>query len=173
MESFVYTSAHNEVLKKYSVMKFLFLLLGCLVLLLQSIAWLIVWVKGMEVTASDMIFVGITLVVSFLFIGSQLFFIVRNNKIIKTVKRDGQFVTRRTKIKFSNKSSLGGAIAVFYRIISLLFVIFLGILIVSFIQNYLNWGKIILKMPIMVFLAISFLHTSADLKYQAMIETSR
>lgn len=170
MINYVYTSAHMQALKKYSVMKILFILLGSLVLLLQSIAWLVVWMRDMTVSVSDMVFVGITLVVSFLFIASQMFYIFRNKKIMKAIEKDGQFVTTRTKLKFSNKFSAGGAIVIFCKIMAVLFVILLGILMVSFIQNYLNWGKVILKMPLMVFLAVSFLQTSAELKYQAMLE---
>lgn len=170
MINYVYTSAHMQALKKYSVMKILFILLGSLVLLLQSIAWIVVWIRDMDVSVSDMVFVGITLVVSFLFIASQMVYAFRNKKIIKAVEKDGQFVTERTKIKFSNKFSVGGAIVVFCKLMAVLFVILLGILMVSFIQNYLNWGKIILKMPLMVFLAVSFLQTSAELKYQSMLE---
>lgn len=170
MERFVYTSAHFGALKKYSIMKILFLILGCLVLLLQSITWLVVWLRDMAITTSDMVFVGLTLVFSLYFVASQVFFGVRSKKIVQAIKQDGLFATKRVKIKFSNKSSFGGALVLFARIIAILFVILLAILIVSFIQNYLNWGKIILKMPLMVFFAIMFLNYSAELRYQTLIE---
>jgi hypothetical protein len=173
MEQYVYTSNHLPALKKYGVMKILFLLLGCLTLLLQSLAWLIVWMRDMPVSKSDMWFVAITLVSAFYFIAGQCFFLARNRKIINMVSDGGTFVCRRTKIRFSNKASVGGAIALFCKIIAILFVILLGILIVSFIQNYLKWGKVILKMPLMVFLTVSFLHTSAEVRYQALVEKSK
>jgi len=131
---------------------------------------LVVWVKDMHASVSDMWFVGITLVYSLYFVASQIFFILRGKYIVKKIKQDGQFTTMRVKMRFSDKSSFAGAVVVLCRIIAVLFVMLLAILTVSFIQNYLNWGKIILKMPIMVLIAVGFLSMSADLRYQAMIE---
>lgn len=173
MEQYVYNSNHLPALKKYGFMKMLFLLLGSLTLLLQSFAWLIVWMRDMPISKSDMWFVAITLISAFYFIAAQCFFLARNRKIINMVNAGGTFVGRRTKIRFSNKASLGGAIALFCRILAILFVVLLGVLIVSFVQNYLNWGKVILKMPLMVFLAVSFLHTSAEVRFQALVEKSK
>ena len=173
MEKYVYTEVHLPALKKYSVIKILFLILGCLVLLLQSITWLVVWNKGIDISVTNMVFVGITLVSSLYFVASQVFFAIRNRKIMSTIRREGSFNTKRVKLKFSNKTSFGGALVVFCRIIAILFVILLGILIVSFIQNYLNWGKIILKMPFMVFCAVGFLNLSAELRYQTMVEEAK
>jgi hypothetical protein len=173
MEKYVYTTVHLPALKKYGVMKICFLILGCLVLLLQSIAWLVVWNKGIDISVTNMVFVGITLTGTLFFVASQVFFGTRNRKIMAIIKRDGLFNTTRMKLKFSNKASLGGALVVFCRIISVLFVILLGILIVSFIQNYLNWGKIILKMPFMVFCAVGFLNVSAELRFQTLVEEAK
>ena len=154
-------------------MKILFLLLGCLVLLLQSISWLVVWMKDIPVSLTSKIFVTITLFTSLSFVASQYIFLIRNKKIRKEVKEHGKFVGSRLKLKFSNKASWAGAFVVFFRILAIVFVILLGILIVSFIQNYLNWGKIILKMPLMVLLAIQFLHLSAEVRYQIMLEKDK
>ncbi|MBQ8522582.1 MAG: hypothetical protein IJ458_02820 [Clostridia bacterium] len=173
MERYIYTKDHLPALKKYGIMKIMFLLLGCLVLLLQSIAWLVVWFKDIEISVTNMVFVGITLVFTLFFVASQTFWAIRNRKIMDTIKRDGSFATMRLKMKFSNKASWGGGLVVLCRIIAILFVILLGILIVSFIQNYLNWGKIILKMPFMVYCAVGFLNASAELRYQTMVETAR
>lgn len=173
MENFVYSRVHLDVLKKNGVRKVLFLLLGCLVLLLQSIAWLIVRDKDIDVKVSDMVFVGITLVATLFFVCSQLFFGIRNRKIINTIKSGQNFTTKRMKFRFSDKFSWGGGLVVLTRIIALLFVVLLGILIVSFIQNYLNWGKIILKMPLMVFCAVGFLNLSAELRFQGLVEKAK
>ena len=170
MINFVYTSAHMNVLKKYGTMKLLFLLLGCLIILFQSIAWLIVWARDMAVSNSDMIFVGITLLMSFGFMTSQLYFAVRNKKIINIIKNQGKFETKRLKVKFSDRATWAGAFVILVRVLLVLFVILLGVLLVVFIQNYLNWGKILLKMPLMVYFAIAFLDISAELRYQEMIE---
>lgn len=170
MEQFIYTSKHMGALKKYNFMKTLFVLLGCLVILLQSIAWLVVWMRDMTTTTSDMIFVGVTLISALYFTMSQVFFWVRNNKIIKSVQEGKQFITSRVKMKFSNKSSFAGALVALSKILAVLFVILLGIMIASFVQNYVNWGKVILKMPFMVFCAIGFLNLSAELNYQKMLE---
>lgn len=173
MEQFVYTSVHIPALKKYGFMKILFLLLGCLVLLLQSIAWLVVWNKDIDISTSNMVFVTITLVFTLFFVASQAFFAIRNKKIINTINENGFFKTFRIKLKFSNKASIGGGLVVFCRILAVLFVILLGILIVSFIQNYLNWGKVILKMPFMVFCAVGFLNLSAELRFQTLVEQAK
>lgn len=170
MKEYIYTSAHIETLKKYSFMKMLFLLLGCLVMLLQSLAWLVVWFKDIDISTSSMVFVTITLICSLYFIASQFFFAIRNRKIIKTIKREGKFITRRIRFKFSDKSSWAGGMVILARIIAILFVVLLGILTISFLQNYINWGKVILKMPFMMFCAVGFLNLSAELRYQTMIE---
>lgn len=170
MEQFVYTKKHLDALKIYKAMKITFMLLTCLVLLLQSIAWIIVWVRDMAVSVSDMWFVGITLICSLYFLGSQIFFMIHNRKITKAVKFQGEFKTMRLKLRFSNKSSWAGGLVVFCRIIAIVFVVLLAALIGSFVQNYLNWGKVILKMPLMVLLAVGFLNISAELRYQTMIE---
>lgn len=173
MEKYIYTSDHLRALKKYGIMKIWFLFLGCLVLMLQSMAWLLVWYKEKPATVSDMWFVTITLVFSLFFVASQVFWVKRNRKIMHTIKKDGRFVTNRIKMKFSNKASWGGALVVLSRILAILFVILLGILTVSFIQNYVNWGKVILKMPLTLFCAVSFLNLSAELRYQKIIETAK
>jgi len=173
MEKFVYSPVHLPALKKYGVLKILFALLGCFVLLLQSLAWLIVWNKNIEVDVTNMVFVGITLIASLFFVMSQVFFSIRNRKMIETIMAKGSFETTRTKMKFANKASIGGGLVVFARIMAVLFVILLGILIVSFIQNYLNWGKIILKMPFMVFCAVGFLNLSAELRFQKIVEKAK
>ncbi len=170
MKNFVYNKEHLPALKQYNVMKILFLLLGCLVLLLQSIAWLVVWNKDIDINITNMVFVTITLVFALFFVASQVYFAIRNKKIIKSIETQGTFATKRVKIKFSDKTSFGGALVILCRILAVLFVLLLGILIVSFIQNYLNWGKVILKMPFMVFCAVGFLNTSAELRFQAMTE---
>ena len=124
----------------------------------------------MEIDTTNMVFVTITLIFSLFFIAGQVFFSVRNRKIINAVKRDGKFETVRSKLRFSDKASFAGGLVLFCRILAVLFVILLGILVVSFIQQYLNWGKIILKMPFMVLCAVGFLNTSAELRFQTMVD---
>jgi hypothetical protein len=170
MERFIYTPAHLPALKKYGTMKILFALLGSLVLLLQSIAWLVVWTKDIKVDTISLAFVTITLIGSLFFVMGQVFFAIRNRKIISSVKTNGTFEITKIKFRYSNKSSFSGALVLFCRFLAILFVILLGILIVNFIQQYLNWGKIILKMPFMVLCAVGFLNTSAELKFQTMVE---
>ena len=170
MEQFVYTKKHLEALKTYKITKITIMFLTCLVVLLQSISWLVVWLRDMPVRTSDMWFVGITLVCALYFLFSQVYFIIHNRKITRAVKTQGQFKTMRVKLKFSNKASWAGGFVVLCRIIAIVFIVLLVALIVSFIQNYLNWGKIILKMPLMVLLAVACLNTSAELRYQTMIE---
>lgn len=170
MQDFVYTSAHLDALKKYKFSKMLFLLLGCLVLLLQSMAWIIVWYKDIAVNTTNKVFVTITLVVSFLFIFSQCFFVVHTKKIIKNIKLNGTFVTKRPRLIPASKPNLINAMAVFARILAIVLVILLGVFIVSFIENYLNWGKVILKMPIIVLIAIAFLNYSLELRYDRILD---
>ncbi len=170
MEQYIYTSKHLDALKKYGFMKILFLLLGCLVMLLQSIAWIIVWLKNIHISTTNMVFVTITLTFSFFFVASQLFFGIRNKRIIKTIKQEGSVTIARMKSKILKTSTLSSGIVLFARIIAILFVILLGILTVSFIQNYLEWGKIILKMPLLMFMAVGFLNWSAELRFQTMVE---
>ena len=170
MQQYIYSSKHLPALKKYGIMKMLFLFLGCLILLLQSITWLIVWVRDMYISTTDMVFVGLTLASAFYFIVSQSYFLVRNNRIMKTIKKDGSFTSMRVKLRFSNKHSWAGGFVVFCRFLVVLFVILLGIMIVNFVQDYLNWGKVILKMPFMVFCAISILNLSAEMRYQTILE---
>lgn len=170
MEKFIYTFKHLPTLKKNGVRKILFLLLGCLVLLLQSISWLVVWNKDIDIKVSDMVFVGITLISTFFFIMSEVFFAIRNVKVMNIIKRDQQFSTFRLKLRFSNKTSWGGALIFFSRFLAILFILLFGIMIVSFIQNYLNWGKIILKMPFMALCAVGFLNCSSELRFQSVVE---
>lgn len=173
IENYEYTSEQLDELKKYKIMKVLFLLLGCLVLLLQSISWLVVWMRDIPANLTNKIFVTVTLVSTFFFIASQCLFLVRNKRITNIVKTEGKYVGTRLKLRFSNKGSWAGAFVMFFRIISILFLVLLGILIVSFIQNYLNWGKVILKMPLMVLLAVQFLNLSAEIRYQTMLEKDK
>jgi hypothetical protein len=170
MEHYTYTYGHLNALKKYRQMKILFLTLSCLVVLLQSISWLVVWCKDIEISTSNMVFVTITLIASILFMFSQVFFLFRNKKIMREIEIEGKFETVRLGLRFSNKASWAGAFVFLIKILALLFVVLLGLLIVNFVQDYLNWGKIILKVPFMVFLAVGFLNTSAELKFQTMIE---
>ena len=172
MEKCIYTAEHIPVLKKYNFMNMLFLLLGCLVMLLQSIAWLVVWYKDMEINTLNMVFVTITLVFSLFFVMSQVFMYIRNKKIIKTINLYGSFETRRLKIKLSNKHSWGGALRVLCHIFAIIFVVILAAMMFSFVKNYVNWGKVILKVPFMIFCAVSMLNLSAELKIQSLLENS-
>lgn len=170
MEQFVYTKNHIDAIKKYKTMRVLFLALGCFVLALQSITWLVVWLRDVPVKISDMWFVGITLVYSLYFVASQIFFIVHSRRIMAIVAKDGSYTTRRVKLRFSDKSTIGGAIAVFCKILAVIFVFVLGVMIFNFITDFVNWGKVILKTPLVVLCAIEFLNLSAEISYQAMLE---
>jgi len=172
MEDFVYTSVHIKTLKKYGSSKLLFLLLGCLVLLLQSLAWILVWVRDMPSTTTDKVFVAVTILGSFMFISTQMFFFNRNRNMINIIKQQGSLIMKRTRIRFSNKNSLGGGIVVFYKVLAVIITVLLGISIVAFIQNYVNWGKIILKMPFIVYCAVGALNRTADIRFQIAIEKS-
>ena len=165
MTKFEYKSAHLKVLKKFGTAKIMFLLLGCLTLLLQSIAWLVVWYNDKPISTSDMVFVAITIIAALLFICTQFFYYRRNSKIMAAVKQYGSIDVPRSKARYSDKGSWAGGLVVLYRVFAVLFVILLGILVVSFIQNYLNWGKVILKMPFMVYCAVGFLNSSADFRF--------
>lgn len=170
MEEVVYDKKHLLTLKRYGYAKIMFLLMGCLTLLLQSLAWVVVLFKEVPVSTSSKVFVTITQIGSLLFIISQFALAIRNKHIIKTIITSGKCTTRRLKVKVSNKASFAGGLLVLCRIIAVIFVILLGILVVNFLQNYLNWGKVILKMPIMILLAVEFLNSSAELKFKALLE---
>ena len=86
------------------------------------------------------------------------------------VAKDGSYTTRRVKLRFSDKSTIGGAIAVFCKILAVIFVFVLGAMIFNFITDFVNWGKVILKTPLVVLCAIEFLNLSAEISYQAMLE---
>ena len=170
MEQFVYTKNHLDALKKYKTMKVLFLALGCFVLALQSIIWLVVWVKDMPVKVSDMWFVGITLVNALQFVTSQIFFIIHTRHIKIALNKQGTFTTRRVKLRFSDKSTFGGAVVVFSKILAVIFAFILGVMIFNFITDFVTWGKVILKTPLLVLCAIQMLHLSAEVNYQSMLE---
>ena len=127
----------------------------------------------MPVDTMNMVFVTITLIFSLFFVMGQIFFAIRNHKMIATINKEGSVTTIRSKLRFSNKASFAGGLVLFCKFLAVLFVILLGILIVSFIQQYLNWGKIILKMPFMVLCAVGFLNTSAELRFHAMVEKAK
>ena len=132
--------------------------------------FLIVWYKDIDVNTTNKVFVTVTLICSFMFVISQCFFIVHTKKIVKNIKLNGHFAAKRPRIISASKPTLASAMVVFARIISIVIIILLGVLIASFIENYLNWGKIILKMPIMVFIAIGFLNFSAELRYDKVLD---
>lgn len=170
MEQFVYTKKHLDALKKYKTTKVLFLALGCFILALQSIIWLVVWVRDMPVKVSDMWFVGITLVYSLQFVSTQIFYIIHTRRIMSTVKKQESFTTRRLKLRFSDKSTFAGAIIVFSKVLVVVFTFILGVMIFNFITDFVTWGKVILKTPIVILCAIEFLDLSAEVNYQAMLE---
>lgn len=170
MEQFIYTKNHFEALKKYKTMKVLFLALGCFVLALQSITWLVVWLRDMPVKVSDMWFVGITLIYSLYFVISQIFMIIYTNRIISTVNREGSYTTKRLRVRLSDKSTFAGAYTIFCKIMAIVFVVVLAIMLVNFVMDFVNWGKVILKTPLVVLCAIQFLNTSAELSYQTLLE---
>lgn len=167
MEDFVYTTKHLPVLKKYGTMRILFLLLGCLVILLQSITWLIVWYKDMTITAMDMAFVGVTLTLCLFFIASQVFLAGINARTISGIKINGLCAGKKPKAP--KNVSVAGGFRILIHFITILFVVLLGVLIVSFVQNYLNWGEVILKMPFMVYCSVSLLNVSANTKYKSLL----
>lgn len=169
MKLYTYTRAHVKALDRYRTIKLLFLLLGCLTLLLQSICWLIVWNKGISVSTTDMVFVTITLIAAFLFVLSQLFFAVRNNKIIKEIDQTGECRYPRYGESFFRKRTIASGLALFMRIISVVFLILLGILIINFIRDYLNWGKVILKLPLMMLIVVEVVNISAEIRHQTML----
>lgn len=170
MKDFCYNAKHLSLLKKYSKIKLLFIFMFCLVLLLQSITWLIVWNKDISISTTDMVFVVITLAGAFSLILSQMIMYKTNSTIIKNVQDNGEYKTKVFSTKFSNKSSWAWGYVVLTRILCIVFIILLGIMVVNFIQNYVNWGKIILKMPLMLFLAVAFLNLSAILRFQINME---
>ena len=170
MEEFVYTKNHLDAVKKYRTTRMLFLLLGCFVLALQSIAWLVVWLKDIPVKISDMWFVGITLVYSLYFVASQAFLMSYTKKIMKTINNEGSFTTRRVKLRFSDKSTLAGAFVVFCKVLAVIFVVILGVMLYNFISNFVAWGKVVLKTPMVVLCSIEFLNMSSETSYQKMLE---
>lgn len=170
MEQFVYTKNHINAVKKYKTMRVLFLALGCFVLALQSIAWLVVWLKNMPIKISDMWFVGITLIYSLYFVISQIFLIIHSRRILERIKKEGSYTTLRIKIRLSDKTTFGGTLTIFAKVLFVIFIILLAIVVTNFISDIVNWGKIILKMPLLVLCAVEFLNLSAELNYQAMLE---
>ena len=173
MEDYIYKASHFKILRKYGLMKLLFLLLGCLVLLFQSMSWLIVWYRDMSSSLSDKIFVAITLGATFTFMVSQMYFYTRTNKIMRAIREEGSYTLKRFKLKFSKKTSFAGALAVLCRIITVVFIVLLGIMVVNFIKDYVNWGKVILKMPFMFYCAISMLSVSSEFRYQALLDKNK
>lgn len=170
MREYCYNSKHLNLLNKYSRVKLLFIFMFCLVILLQAITWLLVWGKDIAISTSDMIFVGVTLVGALSLVFSQMVMYRMNANIIKNVKSNGEFKASVSKVRFSNKSSWAWGYVVLTRILCLVFIILLGITVFNFIQNYVNWGKIILKMPLTLFLAVGFLNLSAILRFQINLE---
>ena len=170
MEQFVYTKKHLDALKKYRVMKIMFLVLGCFVLALQSITWLTVWIKNVPVKVSDMWFVGITLVYSLYFVASQIFYIIHGRRIVNAVKKQGSFTTMRIKLRFSDKSTVAGAFAVFCKVLAVIFIFVLGVMIYNFVTDFVTWGKIVSKTPLIVLCAVKFLSLSEEISYQSIFE---
>ena len=160
MKDYTYNSNHLNLLKKYGTIKLMFILMFCLVLLLQSMTWLIVWSKDVDIIKSDMVFVVITLIGSLAMMATQMIQYRINFNIIKNVQSEGSFTTRAFKTNFSNKSSWAWGYVLLTRILCVLFIILLGIVVYNFVQNYVNWGEIILKAPMMLFIAIGFLNLS-------------
>lgn len=173
VEEYTYNAGHLNLLKKSGVLKLIFSFIFCLIIILQALAWLIVWSKDMSFTTTDTVFVAITILGCLAMLVSQIYFYRHNQTITEHVKIEGSYTTKRLKFKFSQKSSWSWGYLVLTNIITIVFVILLGIMVVNFIQNYVNWGRIILKMPLMLFLAVASLQVSANLRYESLLEKSK
>ena len=89
---------------------------------------------------------------------------------MSAINKEGSFTTRRVKLRFSDKSTFAGAFTVFCKILAVIFVFILAAMLYNFVIDFVSWGKVILKTPIVVLCAIEFLNMSSEISYQAMIE---
>ncbi len=171
MKSVTYDKKHLSTLKEYCVIKLMFTFLISLVLLLQSAIWLIVWHRNKSFSISDMVVVAITLGCCISMIISQMTYYRYNRNIVKQINEEGKFEIRRDiNFRFNAKSGLSWGILLLFRIFTITIAILTGILVVEFVQDYLNWGEVILKMPILLLLLIAFMNTSASLRLRCAID---
>lgn len=169
MKSFCYNTSHLTLLHKYKTTRILFMTLFCFVILLQSISWLIVWMDGAVASTMDMVFVGVTLIISFIQFIVHAWLYAYNNRIIKEVKTNGSAVGLMSAIKFNDKTSFGNGLIVFCRILTVVFTVFVGIAMFNFVENFLNWGKVLLKIPALVMLVVMSLNLSGMLRFNKLV----
>ena len=65
---------------------------------------------------------------------------------------------------------MAGAFAVFCKVLAVIFIFVLGVMIYNFVTDFVTWGKIVLKTPLIVLCAVEFLSLSAEISYQSMLE---
>ena len=171
MKIITYDKKHMSTLKEYCVIKLMFVFLISLVLLLQSAIWLIVWHRNKSFSISDMVVVGITICSCITMLISQMVYYRYNKQIVNQIDEEGKFEVRRDlNYRFNAKSSWSWGVLLLFRIFTIVIAILTGILVVEFVQDYLNWGKVILKMPILILLLIAFMNTSASLRLRSSID---
>lgn len=169
MKSFCYNTSHLTLLYKYRTTRILFMTLFCFVILLQSVSWLIVWMNGTVASVMDMVFVGVTLIVSLIQFISHSWLYAYNNRIIREVETNGSAVGLMSAINFNDKTSFGNGLIVFCRILTVVFAIFVGIAMFNFVQDFLNWGKVMLKIPALVMLVVISLNLSGMLRFNKLV----
>ena len=86
-----------------------------------------------------------------------------------SLDKNGSFTVKKYTVPYANKNSWAWGYVLLSRIIAVVCVILLGIMLVTFFQNYLNCGRIILKMPLMLYISMAFINLSGVLRFEGKI----
>lgn len=173
MKEFHYDARHLKLLYKYRTTRTLFMTLFCFVILFQSVSWLVVWMSDGEVSTMDMWFVGVTLAFSLIQFICHTWLYSYNNRIISQIEQVGSAEGFVSKLSVNEKSTFSNMLMILCRIICVLFAVFVGICIFSFIDNFMNWGKILLKIPALVMLLVAFLNLSGVLRFNQLLANQK
>lgn len=169
MKEFQYNRSHLNLLYKYRTTRLLFMTLFCFVILFQSVAWLIVWMNEIEASVMDMTFVGVTLGLSLFEFISHAWLYTYNNRVIAEIEQNGTATGYVSRLTVNEKSTFANILLVLCRIITVVFTIFVGICIFNFVENFVNWGKILLKIPALVMVVVAFLNLSGILRFNQLL----
>lgn len=173
MKEFQYNRSHLDLLHKYRITRLLFMTLFCFVIIFQSVSWLVVWMGDIEVSVTDMVFVGVTLGLSLVEFICHAWLYAYNNRVIAEVEQNGSATGYVSRLAVNESSTLANALLVFCRVITVLFTIFVGICIFNFVDNVLNWGRILLKIPALVLVVVGFLNLSGTLRYNKLLSVKK
>lgn len=168
MKSFKYDSRHLKLMYKYRTMRILFMTLFCFVILFQSVAWLMVWMGDEPISTMDMIFVGATLLLSLTEFICHAWLYYYNNRLIASVEQTG-LAEGFVSVISANESALSRILLGFCRLLVIVFAVFVGICVFSFVDNIINWGEILLKIPALVMLLVAFLNLSGIIRYNQLL----